>query len=48
MYNEQLKTNNTYKWLDNVKSILILLNVVLVLFGEHKVVMARKNYYVQM
>ena len=21
MYNDQLKTNNTYKWLDNVKSI---------------------------
>ena len=23
MYNDQLKTNNTYKWLDNVKSILV-------------------------
>ena len=46
MYNDHLKTIPHISCWTMLNPYLM--NVVLVLFGEHKVVMARKNYYVQM
>ena len=44
MYNDHLKTITHISCWTMLN--LYLMNVVLVLFGEHTVVMARKNYYV--